>query len=85
VLRRDGIGFVITLSKRDFRYGNGILIEKDTFRFTEGDERGIVHHFLSKEELAEVFSNFEIDTLKEELIPIDNGNRAHFHLRFRKR
>jgi ubiquinone/menaquinone biosynthesis C-methylase UbiE len=85
VLGKNGVGFAITLSKGDFRYGNGTLLEKDTYRFTEGDERGIVHHFFSKEELAQYFSQFEIDTLKEELIPIDNGNRAHFHLRFRKK
>ncbi len=84
VMKRTGAAFIVTLSKKDFRYGNGKRLESDTYLFTEGDEKGIVHHFFSNDELQAYFSQFEILSVKEELIPVEKGNRAHFHLRLRK-
>ncbi len=83
-MKRSGAAFVVTLSKKDFRYGNGKRLESNTYLFTEGDEKGIVHHFFSNDELQAYFSQFEILSVKEELIPVEKGNRAHFHLRLRK-
>ncbi len=84
ILRPRSLGLVVTLSKNDFRYGSGIRLEPDTYRFTEGDERGIIHHFFLESQLRSVFSMFQIDNLREDLIPIGKGNRAHFFLRIAK-
>ncbi len=85
VIKRNGVAFIVALSKKDFRYGNGKRLEPDTYLFTEGDEKEIVHHFFPKDELLAYFSQFEILSLREELIPVEKGNRAHFHLRLKKR
>ncbi len=84
IMKKGGLGLVVTLSKKDFRYGNGRNLEPDTYLFTEGDEKGIVHHFFAETDLRSFFSQFEILTLQEELIPVEKGNRAHFHLKLRK-
>jgi ubiquinone/menaquinone biosynthesis C-methylase UbiE len=84
VIKRNGVAFVVTLSKKDFRYGHGKRLEPDTYLFTEGDEQGIVHHFFSEEELLSYFGQFDVLFLEEELIPVGRGSRAHFHLRLKK-
>ncbi len=84
IMRKNAAGFIITLSKNDFRYGNGTRLEQDTYQFTEGDEQGIVHHFFSHKELLQYFEKFEVLSFSEDLIPVGNGNRAHFLLRLRK-
>ncbi len=84
IMKEGAAGFIITLSKQDFRYGDGEKIGPDTYRFTEGDEKGIVHHFFDEKELRFFFNRFEIVTLNEELFPAKKGNWAHFHLRMRK-
>ncbi len=84
VMGKGATGFVVTLSKNDFRYGTGRQLEQDTYLFTEGDEKGIVHHFFPEDELRSFFSQFEITSLNEELFPKENSNWAHFHLKLRK-
>ncbi len=84
IMRKGGLGLVVTLSKKDFRYGNGRNLEPDTYLFTEGDEKGIVHHFFAETDLRSFFSQFEITDLREDLIPVEKGNRAHFLLRLTK-
>lgn len=84
VMKDGATGFVVTLSRSDFRIGNGSLVEPNTYLFTEGDEKGIMHHFFSREELLSYFGKFEVLFLTEELFPDKKGNWAHFHLKFRK-
>ncbi len=84
IMRKDAVGFVITLSKSDFRYGTGTRLEDDTYRFSDGDEQGIVHHFFSEEELLQYFGQFQVLSLKEQVDSFKNNNWAHFHLRLRK-
>src|SRR6059036_215345 len=67
VMRKSAVAFVVTLSRKDFRYGSGKNLEPDTYQFTEGDEKGIVHHFFSEKELQSFFSQFEFLTLDEQL------------------
>ena len=83
-MRKGATCFVVTLSKADFRYGHGENLEPDTYLFTEGDEKGIIHHFFDEKELRLFFNQFEVMSLKEELFPAEKGNWAHFHLRLRK-
>lgn len=84
VMKRRAVGYVSVLSRNDYKYGAGTALEPATYVSTEEDERGITHHFFSREELVSCFSKFEVLSLDEELIPIQKGNRGHFHLRFRK-
>lgn len=85
VMRRGASALVIALSAGDFRKGNGKRLERNTYVFTEGEERGIVHHFFSRKELESCFRAFETMSFEERLIPIEaGGNRAHFLVKLRK-
>ena len=84
VMKSGAIGFITTLSEHDYKNGLGKELEHGTYVMTEGDELGIVHHFFTREELLASFERFEIVSVSEQLIPIENGTRAHFHLKFRK-
>ncbi len=84
ILKSGACGLIVTLSKKDFRYGDGELLEADTYRFTGGDEKGITHHFFLETELKSVFGHFVIKSLIEELVPLEQGNRAHYFLTIAK-
>jgi ubiquinone/menaquinone biosynthesis C-methylase UbiE len=85
VMRRGALAFVIVLSTADFRKGNGKKLEQNTYVFTEGEERGIIHHFFPRKELQSCLTKFDSISFKERLIPIETGgNRAHFLVRLRK-
>lgn len=84
IMKPGARSLIVTLSKRDFRYGDGDKLETDTFRFTEGDEKGIIHHFFDESGIGTAFSKFEIEDLVEELIPVEEGNRAHYFLTIAK-
>ncbi len=79
------MAFIVALSTADFRRGKGRKLEANTYVFTEGEERGIIHHFFPRKELESYFRKFEIVSFEERLIPVDEGgNRAHFLVRLRK-
>jgi len=85
VMKQGASAFVVALSTADFRRGNGRKLEPNTYVFTEGEERGIIHHFFPRKELESCLSKFETTTFEERLIPIEGGgNRAHFLVRLRK-
>jgi SAM-dependent methyltransferase len=84
VTRAGGDGLFVVLSDRDFRYGSGKRLEARTYLFTEGEEKGIVHHFFSKRELRSLLGAFRIVSLDEELLPEGKGVRAHFFVRVKK-
>jgi len=85
VMKEGASAFVVALSTADFRRGNGKKLEPDTYVFTEGEERGIIHHFFPRKELQSCFRRFEIVSFEERLIPVEEGgNRAHFLVRLRK-
>src|SRR2546425_1485042 len=85
VMRKGASAFIVALSVADFRRGNGKKLEPNTYVFTEGDERGIIHHFFPRQELQSCFGKFEIVSFEERLIPVEaGGNRAHFLVRLRK-
>jgi len=85
VMRRGAIAFVVALSTADFRKGNGKRLEPNTFVFTSGEERGIIHHFFPREELQSCFKSFRILSFEERLIPVqEGGNRAHFLVKLEK-
>jgi len=85
VMEEGASAFVVALSTADFRRGNGKKLEPNTYVFTEGEERGIIHHFFPRQELQSCFGKFEIVSFEERLIPVEaGGNRAHFLVRLRK-
>jgi len=85
VMKKGASAFVIALSTADFRRGSGKRLEQNTFVFTRGEERGIIHHFFPRKELESCFRKFEITSFEERLIPVEEGgNRAHFLVRLRK-
>jgi ubiquinone/menaquinone biosynthesis C-methylase UbiE len=85
VMRKGASAFIVALSTADFRKGNGKKLEPNTFVFTQGDERGIVHHFFSRSELLSCLRGTKLVSFKERLIPVEEGgNRAHFLVRLRK-
>ena len=85
VMRKGASAFVVALSSADFRNGNGRRLEPNTFVFTRGEERGIIHHFFARDELKSCFKSFRILSFKERLIPVnEGGNRAHFLVKLRK-
>jgi SAM-dependent methyltransferase len=85
VMRKDASAFIVALSAADFRKGKGKKLEPNTFVFTEGDERGIVHHFFPRSELVSCLRGTELVSFKERLSPVEEGgNRAHFLVKFRK-
>lgn len=85
VVRRGSSAFVVALSVADFRKGNGKMLERNTYVFTKGEERGIIHHFFTNQELRSCFRKFKILSFEERLIPVEEGgNRAHFLVKLRK-
>jgi len=85
VMKNGASAFVVALSTADFRRGNGTRLEQNTYVFTKGEERGIIHHFFPRKELESWFRKFEITSFEERLIPVEEGgNRAHFLVRLRK-
>ncbi|OLD12859.1 MAG: hypothetical protein AUF79_19555 [Crenarchaeota archaeon 13_1_20CM_2_51_8] len=85
VMKEGALAFVVALSTADFRKGNGRKLEPNTYVFTEGEERGIIHHFFSRHELQLCFKEFKVVSFEERLIPVEEGGkRAHFLVRLRK-
>ena len=85
VMRKGASAFIVALSEADFRKGNGKKLEPNTYVFTEGDERGIIHHFFPRSELLSRLRGTNIVSFKERLIPVEEGgNRAHFLVKLRK-
>ena len=85
VMKEGASAFVVALSTADFRKGNGKRLEPNTYVFTEGEERGIIHHFFPRQELQSCFRKFETVSFEERLIPVEEGgNRAHFLVKLRK-
>jgi ubiquinone/menaquinone biosynthesis C-methylase UbiE len=58
VLKTGGNLLVNFQSKRSGMYGNGIELEKDTFIRENGPEKGVIHHFTDKEEVAKLLEEF---------------------------
>jgi ubiquinone/menaquinone biosynthesis C-methylase UbiE len=85
VMREESLAFVVVLSSSDFRRGNGKRLERNTYVFTRGEERGIIHHFFAREELKSCLRGFKVLSFEERLIPVEEGgNRAHFLVKLRK-
>lgn len=80
VLKKGGKALIIVRSTEDYRYGDGVQIEENTFLISEDDEskgafneNGMKMHFFTRNELINLFDEFNIisiDTIEE---TSDNG------------
>ena len=59
VLRKGGVLVANFQSKRSHMYGKGVKVEKDTFIRQNGPEKGVIHHFMGKEEIAKLLKDFK--------------------------
>jgi len=84
VLRKGGAALFVVVSDKDFRFGTGRKLERGTYVFTSGNEKGIVHHFFGAGELKTLLKGLETVKLWEELLPEDEGKRAHIYAVVRK-
>ena len=84
VMRDGGRGLLVMISDKDYRAGSGRMVERGTRVFTEGDEKGITHHFFSRSELKSYLAAFDVESLQEVSAPTENGLGVHFHARVRK-
>src|SRR5216683_6515350 len=71
VIKNGASAFVVALSTADFRRGNGRRLEPNTYVFTKGEERGIIHHFFPRKELESFLKKFEAKSFEERLIPVE--------------
>ncbi|NFO13098.1 class I SAM-dependent methyltransferase [Clostridium botulinum] len=75
VLKRGGKALVVVRTTKDYRYGNGTEIERNTFFIEEQDknkcafnENGMKMHFFTKSEIKTLFIAFKdimIDTIEQ--------------------
>lgn len=75
VLKKSGKALLVVRSTEDYRYGDGIEIEKNTFLINEEDESKCAFnenemkiHFFTRDELMKLFNNFNsisIDMIEE--------------------
>jgi ubiquinone/menaquinone biosynthesis C-methylase UbiE len=84
VVSNGGLVFLIVLSDSDPRIGKGLFLEPNTWVVQAGDERGISHHFFSKEELTKLLGSFEIMSLSEKQTQSGPEIHKHFHATLRK-
>ncbi len=85
VLRKGGAALFVVISDKDYRFGTGKRLEPKTYRFTHGEEKGIVHHFFDLDGFREALTGFRIVRVWEELLPVPEGQRAHIFATVRKR
>ena len=69
-LNENGLLILLTLSKNDFRYGDGILTEKDTFL----TKNGVSLFFYDESVLKKDFERFKMISLFELTEPVSNRN-----------
>lgn len=62
-LKRGGLFFFSVISNEDSAYGEGELIEEDTWILPEGFEQNIPQAFFSHERIAREFVSFDIESI----------------------
>jgi ubiquinone/menaquinone biosynthesis C-methylase UbiE len=78
ILREHGLLLVDFLSKRTYSHGKGTEVEKNTFVETEGHERGVLHHFVDRQEIKVLLSGFKIVDVELKEQKIDGKLRSRW-------
>ncbi|MDP4176906.1 MAG: class I SAM-dependent methyltransferase [Bacillota bacterium] len=80
ILKPSGKGILVVRNKKDYRFGDGKEIEKNTFIIQEEDsnngafnENGMTMHFFEKDELQSLFSKFKNVFIDEIIETHENG------------
>jgi len=86
VLRKKGLLLANFHSRRSSKDGKEMKIEENTFMQKNGPEKGVLHHFVNKNELRELLGNFRIVELEpmEKMIGsarLENHNFSFFYAR----
>ncbi len=86
VLKKDGILFLATISINHPKFKTGNEIEPGTKENTEKIDGDMMHHFFTREEIDDLFRNFEIIKLDEFEVPSElSGRSAHWEILARKK
>lgn len=75
VLKKRGIVIINLASTENTKFGRGKEIEKNTFIKSNGNDKGVLHHFFSEKEARGLFSGFKIRELRR-----DNENNKHWFI-----
>lgn len=75
VTKKGGVVLLTLVSTRDYKYGSGNEIEKNTFIVGKGFESGEVHHFFDKREVKNLLRRFKVMELKHS----EKRAGAHLH------
>jgi ubiquinone/menaquinone biosynthesis C-methylase UbiE len=65
ILRENGLVYVNFLSTRTYSCGKGVKVEENTYMENYGDEKGVLHHFVGREEIERLFVGFRMVELKQ--------------------
>lgn len=86
VLCKNGVGMVTVTSDKDYKYGKGRKIEKNTYELFEGShgEVGIPHHFFDESEVKSLFKNFKITNMIHLEEMVGGGQNCHWYITFSK-
>ncbi len=64
VLKKGGLLFFEGFSQNDFRFANGVVVEKNTFR----RKNNVWYHYFSVAEVKRMFKGFEVVEVREECV-----------------
>jgi ubiquinone/menaquinone biosynthesis C-methylase UbiE len=78
VLSKKGYLLMNFLSKRTYSCGKGVRVEGGTFMEQEGVEKGVLHHFVDREEIESLLGSFKIVDLKMKESEVDGKLRSRW-------
>lgn len=89
ILKDEGTALLTFLDISGFKKGNGEEIEENTFILNTGKEKGIPHHFSTKNEVEILLEDFELEDLwlDEVMVEYDGKivSNRHWIARVRKK
>jgi len=77
-LRKEGTILLNFQTKRSGKYGKGTEIEENTFIQENGPEKGVIHHFVDKDEIHELLESFRLLETKLEEHEIEGYLRSRW-------
>ena len=79
----NGLILLSLISTKAQDCGMGEMVEKNSFRHTEGIEKGVIHHYFEKEELKSFFKGWKFKIFMEVIQDMDAAvfNRISFPFR----
>ncbi|MDD2731832.1 MAG: class I SAM-dependent methyltransferase [Candidatus Pacebacteria bacterium] len=79
VLKDKGLALLVLRGEKDYRFGRGVEISKNTFRLSKIDkkynaskENKMIIHFFSQREIKELFKDFRKVDIDKQIISYNN-------------